>query len=693
MKNGSYKLFLLLAAYLFFLMFPAELFSINTPQDTIKLNRYLQKANEYTSVSTDSAKMFFKKALELSQALNDKNKEANIHQEIGTLYRSQSHFDTARQHFQKALKIFRSLDDSLGIAKAFNNIGTVQFFRGSFKEAIQNYQKAIKLFEKESYDKGIADCKNNIGIIHWRQKNYDRAKEYLKEAAKGYKEIGNKTMQGYAYNNLGVIYGEEKNYEASLRYYQKAAQIFKKLGLQQLIQSTYQNMGIVNKNLGEYNKAMEYYNKSLNIAKKFKNKKLIASIHGNLSELYKAMADKIAQTRTQRKIYLNKAIEEGEKAIKISREIGAVPLLNTNAESQKKVYKEAGNYKKALEMAELYIETQDSLYSKEKTKAVEELEAQYQSEKKQLKIDKLEKEKQLQQEKVKRQRFLIITFIGGMTIVLIFSFIIYKQNQKRKKANYLLREKNEEIRKQKESIKEQADELRTLNATKNKFFSIIAHDLKNPFNTLLGYSKLLLENWDLMDKGKLKAFAEKIHSASEQGYDLLVNLLEWSRAQTGKLDINPQNFNLNDTIQQTISLLKLNADKKGIRIVDDTEENVFVYADMNSVTTTLRNLISNAIKYTPGGELIRLYSKTEKDQVKVFVEDNGMGIPAAYHKKIFRIDEGYSTKGTDQEGGTGLGLLLCKEFVEKNGGTIDFISEERKGTTFFFTLKKGNPQN
>src|SRR6056297_1970387 len=690
MKLWTFKFF---PVFVLFLLLTINSYSIRKGQDTTHIDYYLQQAKKYPSIKPDSAVIMYKKAIRVSKALKNKEAEGKVHQDFGMFYRNRGNYDSAQRHFNRALRLYRSVNDTLGIAKAINNQGTVFFFTGKFKNAIQKYQQAVMLFRKMKYKKGIADCNNNIGIIHWRQNNLERAKEYLKGAAKDYKEIGNKTMQGYAYNNLGVIYGEENNYNNSLKYHQKAAEIFEKLGLQQLIQNTYQNLGIVNKSLGDYNRAMEYYNKSLNIAKKFNNKQLIASIHGNLSELFMAMADKTAQTRTQKKNYLRKAIEEGEKAIDVSREIGAMPLLNSNAETQKNVYKKAGDYKRALAMAELYIETQDSLYSKEKTKAVEELEAEYQSEKKQLRIDKLEKEKALQKEMMKNQCFLIYTFISGLVIILLFFVIIYRQKQKQKKANYLLSEKNEEIQNQKESLTKQAEELRTLNATKNKLFSIIAHDLKNPFNYLLGYSGLLLDDWDSMKKEKIKTFVSDIHKASQRGYDLLVNLLEWSRAQTGKLELHPANLELYDIIQQTIFQLKPNADEKNINVENNIEPDVFIYADMNSVTTTIRNLFSNAIKYTQDGGTVRFYNLIEENFVKIFIEDNGSGISPENQQKIFRIDETFSNKGTEGEKGTGLGLLLCKEFVEMNGGIIGFESEENKGTTFYFTLPKANLQS
>jgi signal transduction histidine kinase len=687
MKYLSWKIFPFFISISFVIIFFSTGFSI--PRDTVQIQEFIEKGNQYKSSSPDSAYYFFNKALLLAQQSENKKAEANVYDEIGVLRRSQGNYDTARIQFKKALKIYRELNDSSGIAGSTNNLGTVHFFQGNFKKAIEYYQQAMKLFNKLNDQGGVADCNNNIGLIHWRQKNYSRAEEYQLKAAEDYKELGNKTRQGYSLNNLGVIYGEQGEYEKSLEYYKKAASIFEESGQLNYAKSSYQNMGIVYKNLGQYKNAMRHYLKALDIAERLKDKNMRSTILGNVSELYKTLADSVAETADQRSYYLKRAIETGEQAIDYARDINALPLVNSNAMSLIEIYKAAGKINRALEVSQLHNELQDSLYNKEKTKAIEELEQQYQAEKKQLRIDKLEKEKALQAAKVKNQRILIIAFIAGIVLISLFSFVVYRQSRRNKKAYKLVKEQNEEIENQKESISRQADELRKLDATKNKFFSIIAHDLKNPFNSLLGNSELMIEKWDNTQKGDLKEYVYDMHEASKRGYNLLENLLEWSRAQTGRLEINPTDLNLYDIVQQNIFLLQPNADMKSIQIKNNIDEDVYVYADQNSLTTIIRNLLSNAIKYSEHLGTIKIGYRLESDQVKIFIEDNGVGIPSRNHDKLFKIDESYSTKGTNSEKGTGLGLLLCKEFVEKNDGTIGFDSEQGKGTTFYITLPKG----
>lgn len=228
--------------------------------------------------------------------------------------------------------------------------------------------------------------------------------------------------------------------------------------------------------------------------------------------------------------------------------------------------------------------------------------------------------------------------------------------------------------------------LRELNATKDKFFSIIAHDLKNPFNDLMGFTQLLSMNIDKYDKSKIENFIKIIHQSSKLAYNLLENLLDWSRTQTGNLNFNPEEICINNLIKENIDLLESTASNKSIVIYPEIDCNIDVYADKNMTRTVIRNLISNAIKYTNQGGFIKISAIKKSKFCQINVSDNGMGICEENTSKLFKIDESYTTVGTEREKGTGLGLILCKEFVEKNRGTISVKSELGKGSTFSFTL-------
>ncbi len=225
-------------------------------------------------------------------------------------------------------------------------------------------------------------------------------------------------------------------------------------------------------------------------------------------------------------------------------------------------------------------------------------------------------------------------------------------------------------------------QLREANLVKMKFLSIIAHDLRNPFNSLLGFSTLLLANYDRYSDEKIREYVKYMSKAANQGHQLLENLLDWARANTRKIEINPETFNLQHAIIETIGLLSGSASKKDITISVQVSELVHVYADQNMIRTIIRNLVSNAIKFTARGGAIQITSRDEDEYIVLGVEDNGIGISNDKLTNLFSLSSDYSTLGTEKETGTGLGLILCNEFILLNKGSIEASSIPGKGSTF-----------
>jgi PAS domain S-box-containing protein len=233
-----------------------------------------------------------------------------------------------------------------------------------------------------------------------------------------------------------------------------------------------------------------------------------------------------------------------------------------------------------------------------------------------------------------------------------------------------------------EAIKRYTKELEDLNANKDKFFSIISHDLRSPFQGLLGLSNALDEEYENLRHEEIRMFISSINSSAKNLYNLIDNLLQWSRAQKSNIEMNLKPVDLHDEIEYNISLLQNNADNKHIEIINKTEEGIFVYSDINIFDSTIQNLISNAIKFTkPNGKVV-VSSTKKKLSVDLIVKDNGVGISKENLEKLFRIDKKLSTPGTEMEPGTGLGLLICKELIEMQGGTIKVRSKLNAGTEF-----------
>jgi two-component system, sensor histidine kinase and response regulator len=243
----------------------------------------------------------------------------------------------------------------------------------------------------------------------------------------------------------------------------------------------------------------------------------------------------------------------------------------------------------------------------------------------------------------------------------------------------------------KEIIEYQNEELRKLNATKDKFFSIIAHDLRSPFNSIIGFSQILMDEVQKMDRDKIEKMAQIINKSSRSALDLLMNLIEWSLSQSGRIEFHPEVITIADAVMEVAPVFAPAAKQKDISVKTEIPFNLTAYADEVLLGTIIRNLISNAIKFTPAGGEITLSAKNQMNEVIVSVSDSGIGIPKDKIEKLFSIDKNVSTEGTDKEKGTGLGLILCREFVEKHGGRIWAESpsngqRDGRGSTFSFSL-------
>jgi PAS domain S-box-containing protein len=270
-----------------------------------------------------------------------------------------------------------------------------------------------------------------------------------------------------------------------------------------------------------------------------------------------------------------------------------------------------------------------------------------------------------------------------------FASISPIRNKKGAITHFLAIKEDITERKQAElQLQKYAGELKIANETKNKFFSIIAHDLKNPFSGIIGLSEYLKEEAHQLDRDKIAEYAELVNSAAVETLRLLENLLDWARLQQNAITFDPSEFSVVEVVQEVINLLAENAGQKSISLIYNIPAGLNLLADRNMVTTIIRNLVSNAIKFSPFNKLIKIQSVETETSVKISVIDQGNGISKENQHKLFKLESNFSTHGTNNEKGTGLGLILCKEFITKHGGEIRVESEEGKGSEFCFTIPK-----
>ena len=287
----------------------------------------------------------------------------------------------------------------------------------------------------------------------------------------------------------------------------------------------------------------------------------------------------------------------------------------------------------------------------------------------------------------RNERYIDIIISNTLTyffiIVVLNVFIkLYKKNNRK-----IIKQK-EELEAIREELRKANAELLEMNKTKDKFFSIIAHDLKNPFNSLLGFSQLLIENHRQFNEKERESIIKTINKSAQGAFTLLKNLLTWSQSQSGKIEYLPEEINLKELVTNVIFEIGVTAKIKDVNIVEYVNDDLTVFADKNMITIVLINLISNAIKFTQreGTIVIKAKKQANSSYVELSVEDNGIGIEKEKIDALFRIDENISTLGTERETGTGLGLILCKEFIEKHQCKIWVESEINKGSKFVFTI-------
>lgn len=369
-----------------------------------------------------------------------------------------------------------------------------------------------------------------------------------------------------------------------------------------------------------------------------------------------------------------------------------------------------GLYKEAYKYHVVFKTMNDSIYNEEEIKKIARLEYQYKFEKEKQAIEiEQQKKEAISTENIKHQKILRNIFIIGFIIMMLFVLVIFYSLLKKREANRILAIQKNEINKKNnellilnDEVRENSEELRItniklneVNATKDKFFSIISHDLKSPFNAILGFSEILLKEHKDYDDEEREERIKHVYNSANSTFKLLEDLLTWAHSQLGKITSSPEKLHLKRLLFETILDLQEPANKKNIQVSDTISENDIIFADKNMIATVLRNLISNAIKFTnkDGSIVISSEKQANSNFLEISVTDTGVGIPKDKINDLFRIEKSTSTKGTENETGTGLGLMLCKEFVEKHGGEIWAESQIGKGSIFNFTIPKTTNKN
>ncbi|MCG8310222.1 MAG: tetratricopeptide repeat-containing sensor histidine kinase [Cytophagales bacterium] len=573
-------------------------------------------------------------------------------------------------------------EDSIGF---LIEIGELHFGAENYLNSFHYFFSALKLAEATDNQIAIADAANSIGRVYYNLENFKEGLEYFKKAHDFFLETRRERKRGGALNNIALIYYELDSIDLAIDHYKRALEINQSYNDTLNIGTIYHNLGLVYMDQKKYEEAIEYLILSRDIFVELKYEKFAANTTNNIGRLY-YRAGKYQEALS----YFRKGLEE-------AKELNSAFLIMDNYKYQADCYEKMYKYRDAYTFSIKHYKLKDSLLNIDKNKEIAEIQAKYENEIEEQENELLKKENEANEATIKMQYVAVIGIFIIAILVSVLAIFYYNGNQTKKKANDLLMSQkltiedknkvlsdlNQEITAQNEEIKEQKRELEELNEIKDKLFSIISHEFRSPLNSLKGTLALLKVGALSEDELNLisKELTDKINNTSI----FLDNLLNWAKSQMRGIRAKPTDVSLNEVANENILLLKSMADKKRIRLENYIKEDRKAYADPNMMKLIFRNLISNAIKFSLRGGTIHIDSQINGLVNTISVKDEGIGLSKENIKMLFKV-QSFTTRGTANERGTGLGLYITKNFIESNGGQIWVESEEGSGSTFKFTI-------
>jgi signal transduction histidine kinase len=584
-------------------------------------------------------------------------------------------------------------------------IGNIYYNLSDFDKALEIYKKALQGFNKNqgfkaqeyNYNLGTAVCLNNIGLCFNQLGKYLDAKHNFLRVLE--LRIAQKDIPGIqiGYLYLGNTYYLLKDYEEAIKNYLKVKDLtitfsnqryISYLASQSFVGESYLGLAKIYSDLNKFDSVNHYYIKALSLFKDNENIEMMIKTYLDFSESYSKNKN------------FEKAIYYSKLAYEESKNRNLIKLILQSTKMLSDLYKKKNDIAKSFEFLKINNALNDSLIKNFNVSTIENAHLSFTIDQKLKEIDVLTSQKQFNESKIKGNNTLIISLI--LFSILFFSIVIilFLQSKYKHKINLLLESRNRELmdtnykliesernlESKNHELLETNNMLEDSNNSKDKIFSILAHDLKNSVGGVKNMTTVLFDNYDSFLEEDKKEFLEIMKKSSIKLYNLLENLLTWSRSQRGVIVFTPALNDLYELIEDCIQMLLQQAEKKNIRIYGNVRKNTFAYFDLNMIDAVLRNILSNAIKFTNSEGTVIVSCQKITNEYLLSVRDNGIGMPTSVSDDLFDFTKQMSRIGTQGEEGSGLGLVICKDFIEKNGGRIWLESKPGLGTTFYFTI-------
>ena len=595
---------------------------------------------------------------------DDSTKVLHINRLVTTLRERNN--TKAFRYAQQAYELARSLNYQAGLAPAQENLAWIYYRLGNLSEAFQLSVDALQTSELQFDTATMARSINSIAAIYFEQKLFAQANNYFRRAYRLNEAIGDHATAARTLANIAYVHLRNNQYDSAILFSQRAYEASKHVEDKYTRSAVLRVLGDIDVYKKDYSNALIKFSQALQLARNDNKTYHEASVLRRIGHLY--------LERNQPDFALKYLFEN----VALAKKYGYQDELESTYKLMSNAFLAKRNHSKALEYQTAYQLIHDSLYDQKNSEYLALQQARFDSEMKGTQIELLTKDAELKQEEINNQRVWIYFSFGCLTLVLIIVFVLIYNNQIKKRAHDKLAEKNREIALQ-------ALQLGNMNETKSKLFSIISHDLRGPLASLRGLMNLVEDTGLTQEEFQYASNTLKQNLDSVQ--ENLENLLYWSQSQLKGLQVNIEPICAKEVADKIIALYDETARSKNVTIVNELEKDLYVRADKNHLHMIFRNLLSNAIKFNSHKGLVTISHTTDNGYMNISVSDSGVGIAADDVVKLFNAETHFTKLGTNQEKGVGIGLLLIKEFIEHNGGSIGVKSQEGKGTTFTFSLQ------
>jgi signal transduction histidine kinase len=637
---------------------------------------------EFAATTIDSTIFFAKKALDLSKQINYKKGIALSHNYLSRALIEKSDFSSAIEHYNAALDLFYELKDSAMILDTYRGLSYVYSYSSNQMTSLNFNLRALEYAEQLKDTNSLSILFNNLAVSYLKIGDYSNSNIYFERTIEFdlMQNIPHNTAISYA--NQGVLFIRDQKLDRAAKSYEKVLELLPYVENNYVKSYLFISLLKFYSEDGQFITAKAYADSAYYLCNSYGFDHITVRLYRRLGEL------NIKQNN------YSLAIKNLDSCLDLSSKLGVAEALPEVYMLKADALSKQGKHKEAYQAHEMSHIMQDSLKTSKIALVLGEYEEEQRT-KNELKRRQLEQDLQNQRIENNRMEMLLkfrfaIAVIVLLVIVAIsgfyFFFKLRKKTQLLKAQHDLINQQKEQLEQHNVLLKNSEENLQELNATKDKFFNIIAHDLKSPFTAIIGYSDELRENYQDYSEDERKLMIQNISKSSHLTFDLVENLLNWAQSQSGFIEINKEKLNLLQLVNNSIKPYKAAAKRKNIEVILKINDQFEINADKESMRIVISNLFNNAVKFSNEDSEIILSAKQSLKETIFCIQDFGLGMPKEMLKNLFRTDKNIQRVGTSNEKGTGLGLILCQEFIHKNDGKIWVESEEGKGSKFFFTL-------